>query len=76
MLEHVIKAQEFDLVLSSMNVVIRIREGTLNDEGAGVSSLACRCVIRASVPAFCQDVGDITVLEFELEFGPKMRVQW
>lgn len=63
MLEHVVEAQILNLVLGSVDMVIRIGKRTLDDESTRVSSLARGRMIGAGISALSEDVWDITVLE-------------
>jgi len=65
-LKHMIERKIFDLVLSSVDVIIRVREGTLNNEGTGVPGLASTSVIGASISALSQDIWDIAILSDNL----------
>ena len=51
MLKHMVEAEVLDSIIGSMDVIIRIFEIGLNDEGGWVTSLGSRGMIGASIPA-------------------------
>ena len=61
-LEHVVEREILDKIIGSVDVVVRILESRLDDEGGRVASLGGRGVIRAGISALCLDVGDVAVL--------------
>lgn len=61
MLEHMIEAQVLDLVLSGVNLVVRILKVRFDDEGRRVASFGCAGVIRACVAAFGQNIWDSAI---------------
>lgn len=64
MLQHMIKAQILDRVITGMDMLIRVRKRRLNHKGGRVASLRCRSMVGAGVAAFGLDVRDIAVLVF------------
>jgi hypothetical protein len=69
MLEHVVKGQVFDEILSRVNMGVRVLKGGLNDEGGGVSGLGSRGVVGAGVATLGLDPRDAAVLEHMLATG-------
>ena len=61
MLEHVIKAEILDLVFGGVDLFVGVLKVALNDKGGRVPRLACASMVRAGIPAFCQDIGNVTV---------------
>lgn len=62
MLQHMVKAEILDLVVRRVDLLIRVLELRLDDEGGWVAEAAGRGVVGAGVAAFCFDVGDVAVL--------------
>lgn len=61
-LEHVVKGQVLDGVVSGVYLWVRILKGGLENKGRGISSLGRGSVIRAGVAALGLDPGDFAVL--------------
>lgn len=62
MLQHVVEAEVLDLVVCGVDLLVRVLELGLDDEGGWVAEAAGRGVVGAGVAAFCFDVGDVAVL--------------
>ena len=62
MLQHMIEAQILDLVLRSMDLLVRVLEVRLNDESRWIASLRSTSMIGACIAAPGKDVRDIAVL--------------
>jgi hypothetical protein len=62
MLQHMIKAQILNRVITSMNMLIRITKRTLNHECRRIASLRSRSVIRAGISTFRLNIWDVAIL--------------
>ena len=61
MLQHMLKAQVLQLVLSSVNLLVTVLKAALDDECTRVPSLACTGVIGASITTLGLDIWNIAV---------------
>jgi len=62
MLEHVVEREILDQIVRAVDMVIRVLESRLDDEGRGVAGLGGRRVIGAGVAALGLHEGDVAVL--------------
>ena len=62
MLQHVIEAQVLNLILGSMNLLIRVRKLALDDKRRGVSGSTGTSMITTRITTFRFDVGYVAVL--------------
>jgi hypothetical protein len=62
MLQHMVEAQELDLVLRGVDLLVGVGEVGFDDKGRGVAVFAGRGVVGAGVAALSQDVGDVAIL--------------
>ena len=62
MLQHMVEAQIFNLVLRGMDLLVGIGKVGFDNEGGSVPVFACGGVVGAGVAAFREDVGNIAVL--------------
>lgn len=71
MLEHVVKAKVLDLVLSRVDLVVRVLEVALDNKRRGVACLAGACMIRTCISALSQHIRDVAILgdDFYYEVG-------
>ena len=67
MLQHVREAQILELVFRGVNLLVGILEVGLDHKSRGIPGLGRRGVVRACVPALCQDVGDLAVLQMSYQ---------
>ena len=63
MLQHVVEAQILYFIFGRVDLLIRILELRLDDEGRGVAETAGRGMVGAGITALGLDVGYITVLQ-------------
>ena len=66
MLQHVVKTQILDFIFGRMDLLIRVLELRLDDEGRGVAETAGRGMVGAGIAALGLDVGYIAVLQIVL----------
>ena len=62
MLKHMREAQVLNLILGSMDLLITELEVALNDESRGITSLASTGVVRASITALSENIGNVAVV--------------
>jgi hypothetical protein len=61
-LEHMIEGQVLNLVLSAMDVGIRVLKCRLDDKGRGVASLGGGGMVRASISALSLNPRNVAIL--------------
>lgn len=63
-LQHMIERQILNKILSSVNLLVAVFEGRLNDERGGVASFGSGGMVRAGIAALGLDPRDVAVLVF------------
>jgi hypothetical protein len=79
MLKHVIEAQEFNLVLGSVDLLVGVFKVGFYHKGRRVSIFTRRSVVGAGISALREDVRNVTVLAAVLavsRYPSTERLQW
>lgn len=63
MLKHVVERQILNLILSRVNVGVRVLKLRLDHKCGRIAGLGRRGVVRAGVAALGLDVGDVAILQ-------------